>query len=271
MVPREVAEYGEFLRIEVGSTLHGISIGNDDRDEMGICIEPPEYVLGTRKFEHYTFRTAEVRGGEGTPSEPGDLDLVVYSLRKWARLALNGNPTVMLMLYCPESRWVVGSQLARDLQEIAPSFASRSAGHRYLGYIKGQRDRMEGRRGKASMPKNRGDGDRKYLAHMARLTMQGLEFLSLGRIELPMLETNASYCRAIRSGDVSKEEALAYIAEAEKTLRKLTEEGPLPEHPDRYAIDDFLADAHNYWWRRTSDPREYPLGGAVYRAVHKAT
>ena len=32
---------------------------------------------------------------EGVRSGPGDLDLIVYSLRKWMRLALTGNPTVL--------------------------------------------------------------------------------------------------------------------------------------------------------------------------------
>lgn len=252
MEPREVAEYGEFLRIEVGSTLHGISIGNDDRDEMGICIEPPRFVTGTRKFEHYDFRTAEQRGGKGTPSEPGDLDLIIYSLRKWARLALNGNPTVMLMLFCPKDRWVVGSSLAEELQDLAPAFASREAGHRYLGYIKGQRDRMEGRKGRADVPA-RGDGDRKYLAHMVRLAIQGIEFLTLGRIELPMREENAAYCRAVRSGEVSKEEALFWVADMEKDLKELVESGPMPEHPDRNAVDWFLMKAHYDWWNRFNE------------------
>lgn len=32
-------------------------------------------------------------------SEAGDLDLIVYSLRRWMRLALRANPTVLLPLF----------------------------------------------------------------------------------------------------------------------------------------------------------------------------
>src|SRR5215471_1753097 len=42
---RAVAEPNTVLLGLVGSTVHGVTVdGADDRDEMGICIEPPEYV-----------------------------------------------------------------------------------------------------------------------------------------------------------------------------------------------------------------------------------
>jgi hypothetical protein len=66
---RQVAERGLILRGLVGSTVHGLSNpGTDDRDEMGVCIEPPEYVIGLRGFEHDVSRTQP----EGVPSGPGD-------------------------------------------------------------------------------------------------------------------------------------------------------------------------------------------------------
>ena len=55
---REIAERGLILRTTVGSVVHGLSNpGTDDRDEMGVCIEPPEYLLGFRRFEHFVYRT----------------------------------------------------------------------------------------------------------------------------------------------------------------------------------------------------------------------
>jgi uncharacterized protein len=35
------------LRVQVGSGVHGTSIaGQDDRDEMGLCLEPSQFVTG---------------------------------------------------------------------------------------------------------------------------------------------------------------------------------------------------------------------------------
>ena len=90
---RQVAEQGTILRGLVGSTVHGLANpGTDDRDEMGVCVEPPEYVIGLRRFEHFVSRTQP----EGSPSGPGDLDLTIYGLRKFCRLALKGSPTVLV-------------------------------------------------------------------------------------------------------------------------------------------------------------------------------
>jgi hypothetical protein len=55
---RRMAERCTILRCQVGSGVHGTAIeGHDDRDEMGICTEPPEYVIGLRRFEQYIYRT----------------------------------------------------------------------------------------------------------------------------------------------------------------------------------------------------------------------
>jgi hypothetical protein len=44
---RAIAERGLILRVQVGSGVHGTSItGQDDRDEMGLCLEPPHFVTG---------------------------------------------------------------------------------------------------------------------------------------------------------------------------------------------------------------------------------
>ncbi len=105
----EVALPNEILRSVVGSGVHGIAIeGTDDHDEMGVYIEPPEYVLGvTSRRDDYIWRTQP----EGVRSGHGDTDLVLYSLRKYLRLALKGNPTVMLPLYAPEESLVVVTPL----------------------------------------------------------------------------------------------------------------------------------------------------------------
>jgi len=74
---RTIAEEGMILRVQVGSGVHGTSIsGQDDRDEMGLCLEPPQFVTGlarvpngTRglgpsvRFEQYERHTAWDRPG----------------------------------------------------------------------------------------------------------------------------------------------------------------------------------------------------------------
>jgi len=146
---RELAARGTILRCQVGSGVHGIAIdGHDDRDEMGICIEPPEYVIGLRRFEQYEYRTQP----EHHRSGPGDLDLVIYGLRKWMRLALQGNPSVLLPLFVPDDEIVSITPLGRELRECTTMILSRQAGHRFAGYLEAQRRGLLSRDGKGRCP-----------------------------------------------------------------------------------------------------------------------
>ncbi len=54
------------LRCEVGSGAHGIATeGKDDRDEMGICIEPLSVAWSAEgSFTHYTILDAYTVKGE---------------------------------------------------------------------------------------------------------------------------------------------------------------------------------------------------------------
>ena len=99
------------LRAVVGSTVHGTNVTDQgDRDEIGIAVEPREYVIGLRHWETSVIRTAP----DGQKSQPGDLDLQIHSLRKFCRLAAKGNPTILLPLFVPEDAIVEISPLGRE-------------------------------------------------------------------------------------------------------------------------------------------------------------
>ena len=86
-------------------------------------------------------------GGVANRSGAGDLDVVIYSARKWARLALAGNPTVLLVLFVPDEEVVFRNEAGAELTANAHRFVSRLAAGRYLGYLKGQKAAMTGRPG----------------------------------------------------------------------------------------------------------------------------
>jgi hypothetical protein len=49
MDSKEIVERATILRATVGSTVHGLHPGGqDDRDEMAVFVEPPEFLLGRR-------------------------------------------------------------------------------------------------------------------------------------------------------------------------------------------------------------------------------
>jgi len=247
---REIAERGTILRCQVGSGVHGTAIaGQDDRDEMGICTEPPEYVIGLRQFDQYIYRTQP----EGHRSGPGDLDLTVYSLRKWMRLALAGNPTILLPLFVPETEIVAMTELGEELREAAPLIISRQAGRRFAGYLEAQRRSLLSRDGKGrdvTRPElvAKYGWDVKFGAHMVRLGVQGVELLETGRITLPMPQPWLGMLRDLRQGGYSMEWALIRAERLEERLLELCATSPLREKPDHEWADRWLIRAYETSW-----------------------
>jgi uncharacterized protein len=260
MTTLEIVEQGTILRATVGSTVHGLHHGGqDDRDEMAVFIEPPEYLIGLRlarkqgvhnpyRFEHWVERTQP----EGARSGPGDLDLVAYSLRKYVRLALKGHPTVLLLLFVPDELTLIETELGQRLRQLLPAILSKRAGRGYLGYLRGQKERLLGTRGQKRV--NRPElveahgFDTKYAMHALRLGYQGIELLQAAHLTLPMPEPERSRVMAVRRGERSFEEVLEEIDEVERRLEAALEQPTLPHSPNDDAVNSFLVDAYRKGW-----------------------
>lgn len=262
---QSIAEPNTILQGVVGSTVHGLALeGTDDEDQMGVCIEPPEYVIGNASFEQWIYRSAEERdkherytdqrkGGKTPKSEAGDLDLVVYSLRKWARLAAAGNPTVLMLLYLPEYKILTDE--GRALIAVRDLFSSRQAGHRFLGYLKAQKERLLGERGQMRVTRTelieKYGYDTKFAMHALRLGYQGVEFLFTGQLTLPMYKPHRIECMRVRRGEVSLNDVVARIEALEVLLKTgIEDSSPLPEHPDYEAIDRVLIQLYEQHWSK---------------------
>ena len=265
---RAIAENGMILRVQVGSGVHGTSItGQDDRDEMGLCLEPPQFVTGLARvpngirgqnpsvrFEQYERHTAwDGPGGVANRSGAGDLDVVIYSARKWARLALAGNPTVLLVLFVPDREVVFRDEAGAELAANAHRFVSRLAAGRYLGYLKAQKAAMTGQAGaRTSRPElvAAHGYDTKYAMHALRLGLQGIELLTTGRITLPVPEPHRAYLRSIRRGEQPLAEVLDAVSDAEARLTQLRDTPAIAEQPDRAWVDDWLHRSYLNFWAR---------------------
>jgi predicted nucleotidyltransferase len=248
--PDDVDRY-TILRGLVGSTVHGLSVSDqDDRDEMGICVEPWEHFFGLRpRWEHYVHRTQP----EGARSGPGDLDLVVYSLAKWARLALNGNPTILILLFLPPHAIVKDTDMGRALRALAPHFVGSTIFERYLGYMRKQRNHMLNKTKMPSRPEliARYGFDTKYAGHLLRLGYQGIELAEHGRLTLPMPEPVRTHIVDVRTGKVGEAGVLAEAEELENRLLALQTSRNLPP-PDVRFVERFVLDAYMQLHPRSS-------------------
>lgn len=258
----------EILRTVVGSGVHGIAIeGTDDHDEMGVFIEPPGHIIGldvsritrdAQPTEHYVYRTQP----EGARSGPGDTDLVIYSLRKFLRLAAKGNPTMLVPLFAPASDVLVATPLGHELRDLGWRVLSRHAVRRFLAYSRAQRDRITGVSSRHGMP-NRPElvaahgFDTKYASHALRLAYQGYEVAQWGRLTLPMHPEERDAVLQVKRGEWPLAQVLDRIDDITGSISEVLSTpgaSPLPEYPDLERLNAWSVDAHRRHWGWSDHP-----------------
>lgn len=228
----------EIIRCEVGSTLHGIGIGSDDLDLMSVGLEPRNAWTGLAKWEHWTWRSA----GKGERSQAGDVDWTLYGLRKYLRLACQGNPSVIVLLYAPDRMLHVCTDRGRELIGMRDAIVSQKCIPRFLGYLHGQREKArDGKAGRRGVREGRSE---KWASHMVRLGYEAVEIVTTGGLVLPMREEFAAKCRAIKRGEMPFGEALDLAERLEKHVQAVEPGTPLREEPDYERINAWLHDVY---------------------------
>jgi len=233
---------GLILETIVGSILHGTSVedGLEDLDLMGVRIESAQEMLGFSHRDTVVQRTKP----DGVRSEAGDVDRVVYGLRKYLTLALKGNPTVLLPLFAPAESIKYRNAVGEALRALAPMLVSKLCYKTYRGYVRKQYERLMGLRGQKNVTRpelvEAHGYDTKYAGHILCLGYQGQELLLTGRLTLPMPEFQRQHVLAVRKGEVSKAEIPMILMEAERLLDIAVEQSPLQEQPQREAVEQFM-------------------------------
>jgi len=247
--------YTTILRGEVGSGAHGVAIpGTDDRDEMGVVIESyKDAVTLGMPFEHFIFRTAEERTGKNdAPSQPGDLDLTLYSLKKYLRLVLSGNPSVLLPLFLPRDLLTVCTPEGEELRALSDKIVSKKAIWAFYHYLRAQKGKLMGERGtRIHRPKlvEKHGYDTKFAMHALRLGLQGIELAHTWKLTLPMEPYQQLFLLDVRRGQISLDEVVDHITYLENVLLELTKTSKLPDGPDREAVESWMRDVYWLAWK----------------------
>lgn len=116
------------MQVRSGSRAHGLETAESDEDTRGICVPIPEVLFGLTPFEQW-----ESEGG----------DHVIYSLQKFARLALEGNPNIIETLFTDPSDHLYAHPLAQPLLAARHLFLSKQVGLRFGRYAIHQLKKIE--------------------------------------------------------------------------------------------------------------------------------
>lgn len=230
------------LIAEVGSTAHNISAGTDDLDLTVVWTESLTDLMTLTPKGAKMLRTQP----EGSRSGPGDIDLQVYTMRKFVNLATAGNPSILNVLFVPPEMRMLENEF--PYASLIPMCHTKAAGKAFLGYCDAQLDRwvnhqVHRRVHRPELVEKHGY-DTKYAAHAIRLGIQGTEFLTTGQITIPMQEPASGWLREIRAGRVREADALAWAHDVRKGLKHVVEHSDLPEKADRLHVDGFLTNWH---------------------------
>jgi len=149
---------------------------------------------------------------------------------------------------------VTVTDAGHELRANAHRIASRQAADRFLGYLISQRRAMTGESGAHT---NRPElvaqfgYDCKFAMHAVRLGLQGREYLTTGRISLPIPEPDVTALREIRRGEWELPAVLEWVARLVEELETLKSTSPLPEHPDLDWVNDWLHRSYTAFWAPT--------------------
>jgi predicted nucleotidyltransferase len=233
-----------------GSELHGAKVhGTDDLDIYGVYIEPPHLALGLESLPHYVWSTA----GNDRRNGPHDVDVTLYSLRKWAELVCKGNPTALHFLF---AQGALNSELWVEVVRQKEILLSRRCAKHFLGFADDQLKRMTGRKGRGKKGQ-RPEIEAKYgydvkaAMHTLRLLYECKEIVSTGHITLPRPERDLLI--RVRTGKYSMEKVLSMAAKLFAECESEAKESLLPEKIDRATVSKLIADCYRKGWTLVKD------------------
>ncbi|HEY6971245.1 MAG TPA: nucleotidyltransferase domain-containing protein [Candidatus Angelobacter sp.] len=231
-----------------GSELHGAKVGQtDDTDIYGVYIEEPEEALGLHPREHFVWSTA----GNERRNGPDDVDVTLYSLRKWAGMAAKGNATALHFLFAQPQE--VKRDTWKEIERGRKLFLSRTSAKQFLGFADAQLKRLSGEKGsgkKGQRPEYicAFGYDTKAAMHALRLLYECMELMQHGTITLPRPERGLLI--KVRSGEWTFERVLGHAQKLFKEVEDAVAGSPLPEAADRAAISRLLARVQLEFWDR---------------------
>ena len=205
------------LAVVVGSRAYGLAGPGSDHDRRGV------YAAPTALFWHLDKPPTHLDG----PAE----EQFSWELERFCTLALQGNPTVLEVLWSPLITAVTAD--GEHLLATRQAFLSRRVADTYGAYARDQLKRVDARRRRS------GETNHKQAMHMIRLLLAGAHVLRTGDVLVDVSPLRERLL-AVKNGDVPWESVTAWAGELLADLDEAAARTALPETPDRAAVDALL-------------------------------
>jgi len=244
----------------MGSQAYGVTTKGSDWDMVGFCVPPKDMVFphlagiiqgfGRQIKKFVCYQQHHVR------AEGREYDLNCYNIVHFFALCMDNNPNMLDTLFVPRECIVHSSKIAEMVREKRHMFMHKGAWHRYKGYAYGQLHKMKASvqdnvhveehgepqgepQGQRALDTSKYGFDVKFAYHLVRVLGEIEQILAEGDLDL---RRNREHLKAIRRGEVSRDDIIKWAADKEHTLEKLYAESKLPWGPDQDAIKQLLLD-----------------------------
>ncbi len=227
-----------------GSHAYGTNTKDSDYDVYGICIPPLKQIFPHLEGEIFGFGNQKKRFEqyqEGHLIHPNgqEYDFQIYSIVKYFHLAMGANPNIIEALFVPQECILHMSRIGTIIRENRHIFLSKKAKYTYLGYAFSQRAKAftQTKIGNRKELVEAHGFDTKNAYHLLRLLDYAEQILNEHDIDL---RRNNEKWKAVRRGEVTKEEINDIFNLKEKQLETLYQTSTLQHSPDENKIKTVL-------------------------------
>lgn len=116
-------------KVRVGSHAYGMNIATSDEDFAGIFVQSIDHFFGLKAFDEQVEHSQET-------------DTSLYSLRKYANLAVANNPNVMELMFVHDDDVIFMDDVMQELRRVRHAFLSQKCAKTYVGYASAQLHRI---------------------------------------------------------------------------------------------------------------------------------
>jgi len=225
---------GEVILITYkGSMTYGTQREGSDVDFLGICFPPEEAVFGLKRWEQKEFRfTKNGLTYDGT----------IYDIRKFFRLAMNGNPNILESLFVESKDIAFCNDDGRRILDERKEFLSRNKCYKsFTGYAYSQLYKLEKKEYKDSHRREEVEEygySLKNAYHLIRLMHMAIQILV--ERDLTTLRPERQLLLQIRNGNFTLTEIRIMTDELENQAKEAYIKSTLREEVDRGHLEGVL-------------------------------
>jgi len=203
----------------VGSKAYGLDHAGSDEDYLGVFQLETATLLGLGK-PHETVTNTHL-------DHPGVPDYTYQELGKFVKLALQGNPTILELLWL--DNYITTNETGATLLGMREAFLSDRVRDAFGGYARQQLERMK----RTQKTNDRGE---KYVRHMFRLLAEGQHLISTGELKVRVDDPEELFAL----GRLPFEDVLTEFDKRDATYRNT--KSVLPSAPEYARVEAFLVE-----------------------------